>query len=211
MNVLDKLAVKFDTDKGPRKHGYTSVYHDCFQKLRKKPLNLLEIGIGNGPSIQMWLEYFPNALVVGMDNFLAVRDKAGVMEKLDSPRCKIVVGDQSLRKDLSAAVACTYSESFDIIIDDGSHISEHQQISLGFLFPFLAPGGLYFVEELQARTSRETKVLFSSLVGGAKVASEVLAAREIAYLNEHLHSCTFHCRKKLCVLEKRLPQKLSEG
>jgi len=38
--------------------------------------------------------------------------------------------------------------AFDIIIDDGSHASHHQQIALAHLFPHLAPGGLYCIEDL---------------------------------------------------------------
>ena len=37
---------------------------------------------------------------------------------------------------------------FDVIIDDGSHRPDHQQIALGFLFPHLRSGGLYFIEDL---------------------------------------------------------------
>lgn len=43
---------------------------------------------------------------------------------------------------------------FDIIIDDGSHASYHQQLTLEMLFPTLKPGGLYAIEDLdwQPRT-----------------------------------------------------------
>ena len=36
----------------------------------------------------------------------------------------------------------------DVIIDDGSHRPDHQQISLSALFPSLVSGGLYFIEDL---------------------------------------------------------------
>src|SRR5262245_25644812 len=35
-----------------------------------------------------------------------------------------------------------------VIIDDASHASHHQQISLACLFPRLSTGGLYFIEDL---------------------------------------------------------------
>ena len=37
----------------------------------------------------------------------------------------------------------------DIIIDDGSHLNEHVIESFRLLFPSLAPGGLYVVEDTQ--------------------------------------------------------------
>ena len=37
---------------------------------------------------------------------------------------------------------------FDIIIDDGSHMSHHIIASLNALFPHVRPGGMYVVEDL---------------------------------------------------------------
>lgn len=36
----------------------------------------------------------------------------------------------------------------DIIIDDASHASHHQQIALKTLFPYLTAGGYYIIEDL---------------------------------------------------------------
>ncbi len=38
---------------------------------------------------------------------------------------------------------------YDIIIDDGSHVPQHQIISLACLLPALNPGGLYIIEDLE--------------------------------------------------------------
>ncbi len=38
--------------------------------------------------------------------------------------------------------------AFDAIVDDGSHRWEDQLTTLGNLWPFLAPGGLYFIEDV---------------------------------------------------------------
>ena len=38
--------------------------------------------------------------------------------------------------------------AFDIIIDDGSHASYHQQLSFKTLFPTLKSGGIYSIEDL---------------------------------------------------------------
>ena len=39
-------------------------------------------------------------------------------------------------------------KSIDILIDDASHASHHQQIALGHLFPHVRSGGLYIIEDL---------------------------------------------------------------
>ncbi len=36
----------------------------------------------------------------------------------------------------------------DIILDDGSHVSDHQKISFETLWPLLKVGGLYVIEDL---------------------------------------------------------------
>ena len=36
----------------------------------------------------------------------------------------------------------------DVVIDDGSHISQHVIKSFEILYPMLNPGGLYFIEDL---------------------------------------------------------------
>ena len=55
--------------------------------------------------------------------------------------------DQSSREDLKKFIE-EHGGDFDIIIDDGYHFQEHQQISFGFLFPYLKPGGVYIIEDM---------------------------------------------------------------
>src|SRR5690606_25272310 len=43
----------------------------------------------------------------------------------------------------------------DIVLDDGSHVAAHQATSFDVLFPLLAEGGLYVVEDLHTAYWRE--------------------------------------------------------
>lgn len=86
----------------------------------------------------MWVDYFPKAHIYGfdIDDFSAVQ----------LPRTRIIRGDQGNPEDLLRVVqACP---TFDVIIDDGSHASSHQQITLQTLFPTLVSQGLYIIEDL---------------------------------------------------------------
>ena len=148
---LTQLAAQYKSDKGVTVfpfHGYSVHYAKLLERFKDRSINILEIGLarrtdrqGIGitcPSLSMWLEYFPKANVYGLD----IDDFSSV----DLPRTQIFRGDQGNPKDLLKIVE--QCPQFDIIIDDGSHASYHQQVSLKTLFPFVASNGLYFIEDL---------------------------------------------------------------
>lgn len=142
---LSKLAVAFKTDKEGG-HRYAQHYQRHFHPLRRKPITLLEIGIGGyedtrsgGESLRMWKAYFPRAKVYGIDLY----DKHLVEER----RIRTFKGSQADESFL-AGVASEIGE-IDIIIDDGSHQNDHVIKTFKVLFPLLAPRGIYVVEDLQ--------------------------------------------------------------
>jgi len=65
------------------------------------------------------------------------------------PRTRIFRGDQGKPEDL-LRVAAEFPK-IDIVIDDGSHASFHQQTSLRALWKYLAPGGIYLIEDLDVQ------------------------------------------------------------
>jgi hypothetical protein len=129
----------------------TRVYERFFRSIRNDALVIAEMGLlrsdadgrkaswkttavaYTAPSLQMWRAYFPHADIFGfdIDDFSAV--------KIDN--CNILRGDMSSKADL-LRLAHAIGRPIDIIIDDASHASHHQQIALGTLFPFVRDGGL---------------------------------------------------------------------
>ena len=149
---LRKLALAYGTDKEGQ-HFYAKHYQDHFSHLRLRKLNLLEIGIGGyehpdggGASLRMWKAYFPKANIVGIDIF----DKSFH----DDKRIKTHIGSQTDPVFLKNLV--TKISAFDIIIDDGSHVSNDVIASFKILFPLLATGGIYVIEDLQTSYWEET-------------------------------------------------------
>ena len=143
---LGDLAIRFSSDKWGVWHWYTRHYDRHFSPLRYEPVRLLEIGIGGyadpdagGGSLRMWKNYFPRAIVYGMD----IYDKTGVEES----RIHTIVGSQADPELLTAFAE--QNGPFDIIIDDGSHLNEHVLVSFQTLFPYVRPGGWYVVEDMQ--------------------------------------------------------------
>lgn len=139
---LEALAAKYGTDK--LEHGYIPFYE---QHLPKEPKRILEIGVKEGRSLDMWAEYFPDAEIHGLDLFSEIPmwdviDNLGIssQEEYNQSRIRLHVGNQcdwqvleQLRK-----------FDFDVIIDDGSHNSRDQMMTFFGLFN----GKHYFIEDL---------------------------------------------------------------
>ena len=143
--LLGALARHFGSDKWDD-CDFTAAYTTHFAQMRRARVRLLEIGIGGfeapdrgGESLRMWKHAFPRGIIFGLDLF----DKTTVAE----PRIVPLRGDQSDAKSL-VAIEEAYGP-FDIIIDDGSHISTHVRTSFETLFPRLADNGIYAIEDLQ--------------------------------------------------------------
>lgn len=146
-DYLTFLANKYESDKGtvapstghhgPRLH-FTTVYSKFFEPIREKSLKILEIGVGSGPSLKMWYDFFPNSKIFAID--------VVNQSHHENERVKTFVCDQSSRSNLEDVMKKI--GNIDIIIDDGSHVVSHQQISLGFLFQFLNQEGQYWIEDL---------------------------------------------------------------
>jgi hypothetical protein len=162
MTPLCELARKHQTDKGGGHlmygggdsdtcHNYTPHYDHMFKDMRDKPINLLEIGVNRGCSLKMWAEYFPNAHLVGIDcSAECLKGGSWCLLTNADTRIDTVAADQNNVADLHRALGSLGigPGTFKIIIDDGSHVREHQRVSLTALLPYLKPGGLYVVEDL---------------------------------------------------------------
>jgi hypothetical protein len=166
---LDEIGVRHGTDKSSSHHGYLDHY-EIQLGLSKTPIrSLLEVGVFDGSSLRMWREFLPEARIVCLD--------------ID-PRCKAYEGgnatvelcDQSDPLQLNA-IGVKYGP-FDVIIDDGSHIWSHQIVTFETLFPFLAQGGLYIMEDIDTS--------FGHFVNNYGQDSTVSAAQYLNKVTNHL-------------------------
>lgn len=164
---LTDLANRYGTDKGTQKreaHGYSLVYDLLFAGFRNSEFNLLEVGLAIGgpelggdpgrevlrsPSVEMWIEHFPNARIYGAD----ISD----FSKLNYERFTFTQVDCSNPDDVRRLL--DLGTTFDIVLDDASHASYHQQVTLANLFPALKPGGLFIVEDLHWQPGRYERTL----------------------------------------------------
>ena len=124
---------------------YFEIYHRHFERFRGRDVRVLEIGVFSGGSLGMWHDYFgPQSIIYGVDIEPACK-------AYETEWAKIFIGDQSnsaFWRDFKAQVP-----KLDIVIDDGSHISEHQITTFQELFPVLLPGGIYLCEDIHGTQS----------------------------------------------------------
>lgn len=117
-------------------------YDPLFAPWRDRPVRLLEIGIQNGGSLEIWGRYFPKASVlVGCDI-----DPLCEGLTYDDPRIHVVVGDAS-SEDTERRITA-YSPEWDIVIEDGSHHSRHIVDAFARFFPMVSTGGMFIAEDL---------------------------------------------------------------
>ena len=114
---LTNLANKYGTDKGSKGHTYTEVYEYFFYPIKYRARKICEIGIANGSSLRMLRDYFPNAVIHGID----IKDKSWLISK----GIKTFVADQTNKGQLNDFIN-TYGYGFEIILDDGGHTMKQQ-------------------------------------------------------------------------------------
>jgi hypothetical protein len=126
-------------------HHYFDIYHRHLSKFRGRPMNVMEIGIYSGGSLQMWKEYFgPDCTIYGVD----IAPECKVYQ---DDRTKVLIGDQGDRafwKRVRQEVP-----QIDVLIDDGAHTSEEQIVTLEEMLPHIRPGGVFLCEDILGKTN----------------------------------------------------------
>jgi len=139
---MNELEQQFRTNTGRlihKWHHYFDIYDRHFSRWRGKDVVVVEIGVAQGGSLEMWKKYFGlHARIYGVD--------------ID-PRCKmfeegnvrIFIGSQSDRnflKELRQEIP-----RIDILIDDGGHTMKQQITTFEELFYHLGDNGVYLCED----------------------------------------------------------------
>lgn len=215
-NVSDKWSI------------YLSEYDRIFSKYRDWPVHLLEIGIQNGGSLEIWSKYFANAQsLVGCD----INPDCAALSYGD-PRVTVVIGDAN--NATTSEKIYNVTNRFDIVIDDGSHRSSDIVKTFAKYFPVIEDGGVFVAEDLHCSYWKEfegglfdpyssisffkrlSDVLNHEHWGVEKNPGQVLNgffARYGCNIDDetllHIHSIEFV--NSLCVVRKESPEKNRAG
>jgi hypothetical protein len=183
---------------------YFDIYERHFEKYVGKEVNILEIGIFHGGSLEMWKKYFgEKARIYAVD----INPNCRVFE---DERTKIFIGSQEDRtflRDVKQQVPL-----MDIIIDDGGHTMRQQIVSYEELYSHVKSDGIYLVEDLHTS-------YWSRFGGGLKKKSTFIEYSKnfIDQLNSWHYkdvphdfarvTHSLHYYDSILVLEKRLIEK----
>lgn len=124
---------------------YLPVYESALSAFRSRPIRMMEIGVDRGGSMQMWRRYLhPESVIVGID----INPQTRWFDQ-PSQRLHVRIGAQQDISFLHSVV--TELGPFDVILDDGSHMTSHMVQTFRYLFPNgLTSGGIYIVEDIEA-------------------------------------------------------------
>ena len=177
---MKKLGIQCKTDKADA--GYLDVYEKYFDILKDSEISILEIGIQNGYSLELWNKYFSKAKIYGVD----IDDKS----QFQNNRTKTLKGDQADKSFLS-----TLPDNIDIIIDDGGHTMMQQMTTFGYLFKKLAVGGVYIIEDLgtsymeayggNLENKNTALSALETFVETGKISSQYISLEDSIYIETH--------------------------
>lgn len=131
---------------------YFEIYEAHLEAFRGTKVNLLEIGINGGGSLQMWKWYFgQKAKIYGIDI-----DESKLFEEVKIKTFQCDVADRDQLKEVIGNMP-----TLDIVIDDGGHTMEQQIAAFEVIYPAISSNGIYICED--THTS-----FFEEYGGGAK-------------------------------------------
>ena len=140
---LKQLFDDYECDKSS-KHNYHEYYEKEFAHLKDEPINFLEIGTYLGASTQAFHNYFTKATIYTMDIFK--RTKPHHLPILKESRVRWLQGD-STNAGLPMRIANQWGDiEFDIVIDDGAHWPEANELTFKNIFPMTK--GAYYIEDV---------------------------------------------------------------
>lgn len=140
MNDLESYFRKNDQRLIHKWAHYFEVYEKHFSRYRNKEIVILEIGVSQGGSLQMWKNYFGDKVkVYGID--VDPRCKA-----LEEDNIEIFIGSQANKQFLGEIIA--QIPPIDILIDDGGHTMNQQIISFEVLYDHIKEDGIYLCEDV---------------------------------------------------------------
>jgi methyltransferase family protein len=118
---------------------FLPIYDRLLSQYRGRSLTLVEVGVGDGGSLEAWRSYLgPSARIVGIDLEPAAK-------RLESDGFEIIIGDQADPEFWAQHLPNV--GPIDVLIDDGGHTSVQQIVTVACAVPHVRNGGVIVVED----------------------------------------------------------------
>lgn len=125
-------------------HHYLEIYDNHFNRFINKTPNILEVGVNEGGSLEMWDCYFDGKCnIYGID---INKECLDVPKKLNKPNIQIEIGNQADRGFWKNYLKD--KPKFDIVIEDGGHTMIQQIVTFEELYDHVDENGVYLCEDL---------------------------------------------------------------
>ena len=135
---------------------FGAAYNKLFAPYEDTHVRFLEIGVWIGVSLQIWKDFFNSIELFAIDSDVISIQLA---RKFGATGFE---GDQSY-KPFMDWIASEIG-NLDIVIDDGGHWCDDQQVSFNALWPIINKGGIYVIEDLWVADERTLDGYESTLV-----------------------------------------------
>ena len=147
----ESVNSQFGTDKSAT-HSYDTIYEKLFLPFRNKKITMLEIGLFSGADLLAFDEYFKDVELYGID----ITDKYLMPELKNYDNINIFIGDATKENTVNH-----FNKLYDIIIEDGSHLAEHQIQHFKDYNKYVKQGGIYIIEDVDEKYLEKVKMEIS--------------------------------------------------
>ncbi len=118
---------------------YFEVYEAHFTRFRGQAVTVVEVGVSQGGSLQMWREFFgAEARIIGID----IDERCRVMEE---EGFEIYIGSQEDRGFWNSVLESV--GPITVFIDDGGHRMRQQIVTFECVYSHVVDGGVYLCED----------------------------------------------------------------
>lgn len=211
MKYVD-LFVEHDDLVSDKWEQYFYEYQELFKKYldKNKPLNILEIGVQNGGSLQIWKKFLPaGSKIYGVDV------NANCKNLNFGEDIQVYIGNASTKEFWADNLQ---DVTFDVILDDGSHLCKEVIDTFETIFTTkLNIGGTYIIEDLQTsywkdyqggfRTKNSSMEYFKNLTDSLNINYlefprffDKKQAQQLKELNKQIKRISFY--DAMCSIEK---------
>lgn len=118
-----------------------TVYDQILPEIRGFVETVVEVGVQNGGSLEIYCKYFNNSKkIIGLD----IDENCKTISFEDEMKIELLIGDvKNLKNELK-----NRTNGIDLFIDDGSHTSSDIIMTFVKYFDEINDGGMYIIEDL---------------------------------------------------------------